>query len=120
MFFIGLFSGYIPYLILLAVSSLCMVTFTIEKVKAEKEDSSLEYAAAENIAKISDEKAIHYDDVQIEDQSILIDEEIHTPIIFNRIRHISFNAHRKKHFNTYYASLFPNPPPFHFRLFNLL
>lgn len=111
MFFIGLFSGYIPYLILLAVSSLCMVTFTIEKVTGEKENSTLEYADEDNKDKISVEKSIRYDDVQFEDHFIPIDEEKHTPVIFNRIRYISFTAHRKKHFNTYYSSLFPNPPP---------
>jgi hypothetical protein len=111
MFFIGLFSGYIPYLILLAVSSLCMVTFTIEKVKAEKEDSSLEYAAAENIAKISDEKAIHFDDVQFEVEFFSIDEDSYTPVKFSSLPYISFNAHRKKHSKPCYSSLFPNPPP---------
>jgi hypothetical protein len=111
MFFIGLFSGYIPYLILLAVSSLCMVTYTMEKGVDQKENSTLEYADENTGDKTAVEKSIRYDDVQIDDHFIPIDEEKYTPVIFNRLRYISFNAHRKRHFNKYYASLFPNPPP---------
>jgi len=110
MFFIGLFSGYIPYLILLAVSSLCMVTFTIGKVTDEK-DTTIVYAGEDIAAKIVDEKCIHYDDVHLEVHVIPIDEEKYTPVLFNRFQYISFNAHRKKHYNTFYSSLFPNPPP---------
>jgi hypothetical protein len=111
MFFIGLFSGYIPYLILLAVSSLCMVTFTIGKVTDEKENPAHVYAEEDIVAKITDEKCIHFDDVHIEVHVIPIDEEKYTPVLFNRFQYISFSAHRKKHFNTFYSSLFPNPPP---------